>query len=94
MSDGCLRIHSVDCQLFITIMTALVILNNLCWIIPLAIVFILGHDLLLNQSALSQYFHWISFLLMGISTASLSGWLDIIYISRASLVQMQWIGQS
>ena len=73
VSDGRLRLYGVISQLYITtVMTALVILNNLSWLIPSAIAFILCHDLLLNQSALSQYFHWISFLLMGISTASIS----------------------
>ena len=82
MSDGRLRLYGVISQLYITtVMTALVILNNLSWLIPSAIAFILCHDLLLNQSALSQYFHWISFLLMGISTASISSLYSLVAIN-------------
>ena len=49
------------------------ILNQTLVILPIFIVLIIGQDLIQNQSMSSQYFHWISFLLIGIATSSVTG---------------------
>ena len=49
------------------------------WALPSAIALILAIDLIKNQSLVTQYFHWISFIIMGLATAALTGKSQITF---------------